>query len=627
MAGDTTRRRIRVRPGSAALLPRARAARWHRRRSREFEDGSSADPPPARGDAAAQGIARGGRAADVPEPRERLHRGPARAGAPPGRGARRAGRRPPGHHRRHPRRPDAGRGDRRAGLVAERRQARLAVPGPRLPHEPPRDHPGHAPLPGERAGQGRRPGDGRADRRRVRGGDVRRHRRDARAPDRGRGDREGPRAAHRRDLGGAAAYPRGDGRLAGVRRLHLARRADLQALRGRQRARGQPGAVPPRARGLGDRLQDRRRDRAGGRHRPRRPRAPPGGGTARPGRGGGRRPHAAPRAGTARDGGRTARRRRRRPGRGGRGAAGNGRPRDGTAGGHHAPPPRAGPVRPGGVRTRLPLGRARRGRGGRAGGAGLRGRRLGHRVRLAGVETRVDPRPGAGGRGADGADRPGEHPHRRPGDGEDAYPTRSAHACAGETPAPAPRRADRPRGQADAGGDRARRGDAPPHPGAAPGRQGRARRGQPARRRPRGGRRGLDARRPARQPAGEGGRRGLPPPARRRPRPAAERRGGGRAGRPAAGGALPGHPAHAHLPPGGRLGDRRQRESDQRRAAAPLQRRHPGLLLPRGGGPSGGRGDRSRGRRPAAPRALRPRHGRQSRCWPRCTAATPGSGR
>ena len=53
----------------------------------------------------------------------------------------RPGRRPAGHRRRHAGRPDPRRGDRRARLVAERPQARLAVPGGRLPH----GAAGHAP--------------------------------------------------------------------------------------------------------------------------------------------------------------------------------------------------------------------------------------------------------------------------------------------------------------------------------------------------------------------------------------------------------------------------------------------------------------------------------------------------
>ena len=97
---------------------------------------------------------------------------------------------------------------------------------------------GDAPLPRQRAGQGDRPGDGRADRRRLRGGDLRRHRGDARAADRGAGHRQGAGGADRRDLGGAAAHPRGDDGAAGLRGLHLAGGAHLQALRRRQRAGG-----------------------------------------------------------------------------------------------------------------------------------------------------------------------------------------------------------------------------------------------------------------------------------------------------------------------------------------------------------------------------------------------------
>ena len=59
-----------------------------------------------------------------------------------------------------------------------------------------------------------------------------------------------------------------------------------------------PGAVPAGPRGLGHRLQDRRQDRPGGRHRPRRPRAAPGRGAARPGAGGRRGAHPAARSRT-----------------------------------------------------------------------------------------------------------------------------------------------------------------------------------------------------------------------------------------------------------------------------------------------------------------------------------------
>ena len=108
-----------------------------------------------------------------------------------------------------------------------------------------------------------------------------RHRRGPGAADRGAGDRAGARRAHRRDLGRAAPHPRGDGRAAGLRRLHLAGGAHLQAF-GDDSARViSPGAVPAGARGLGHRLQDGRQDRPGGRHRPRRARAAAGRGLAR----------------------------------------------------------------------------------------------------------------------------------------------------------------------------------------------------------------------------------------------------------------------------------------------------------------------------------------------------------
>ena len=101
---------------------------------------------------------------------------------------------------------------------------------------------------------------------------------------------------------------------------------------------------------------------------------------------------------------------------------------------------------------------------------------------------------------------PVSHPDGRAGHGQDAHPARHPHARARQAAAPPARRPDGPRRQADAGGDRAAGGDAPPHPGAAPGGQGGAWPGPPARRRPRRGRRGEHARRPAGQPARQGGR-------------------------------------------------------------------------------------------------------------------------
>ena len=149
-----------------------------------------------------------------------------------------------------------GRGHRRPRLVAQRPQARLAVPGRRLPHHPPGHPAGHEALPRLRPGQGDRPGQRRPHRRRLRRGDLRRHRRDPGPADRGAGHRPGAGRTDRRHLGRAAPHPRGDGRAAGLRPLHLAGRAHLQALRRRQRpghhARS-PTAWPARSGGSASR--------------------------------------------------------------------------------------------------------------------------------------------------------------------------------------------------------------------------------------------------------------------------------------------------------------------------------------------------------------------------------------
>ena len=123
------------------------------------------------------------------------------------------------------------------------------------------------------------------------------------APDRGAGDRAGAGRADRRDLGRAAPHPRGDGGPPGLRRLHLAGGAHLQALRRRQRAGDRPRAVPAGPRGLGHRLQDGRQDRPGGRDRPGRPGTAAGRGAPRPRAGRRRGPHPAARARPGRPGG------------------------------------------------------------------------------------------------------------------------------------------------------------------------------------------------------------------------------------------------------------------------------------------------------------------------------------
>jgi exodeoxyribonuclease V alpha subunit len=151
-----------------------------------------------------------------------------------------------------------------------------------------------------------------------------------------------------------------------------------------------------------------------------------------------------------------------------------------------------------------------------AGRLGLRGRRLGGRLRLARRAAPADPGLGAGGGGPDGLVLAGLGPDRRAGTGKTH--TLRAGPAAGQGQAAAVRagRADRAGGQAHAGGDGVARRHAAPGAGAAAGRAGRAQPGPPPRGGPGGGRRGQHARRPPGQPARQGGRaRGPPAPGRR----------------------------------------------------------------------------------------------------------------
>ena len=259
------------------------------------------------------------------------------------------------------------------------------------------------------------------------GGDLRRHRRRPGAPDRGAGDRPDPGRSDRRHLGRAAPHPRGDGGPAGLRHLDLAGGAHLQAVRRRQRAGDRPGAVPPGPRGLGHRLQDGRQDRPGGRHRPRRPRAAPG---RRAARAWGRPPTRATRC-CRRQTSSSRRPRcsgpRRQPI--DRGDHGPRRDRRAGRGDHRwrrgrraqrllalAPFARA----ESGLASRLQALHAAAGR--TAARPGLRRRRLGRRLRLAGRAPRPAAGPRAGGGGADGADLARRDPHRRAGHGQDPHP-------------------------------------------------------------------------------------------------------------------------------------------------------------------------------------------------------------
>ena len=117
----------------------------------------------------------------------------------------------------------------------------------------------------------------------------------------------------------------------------------------------------------------------------------------------------------------------------------------------------------------------------------LRSNRLARRVRLAGRPPRPDPRSRAGGGRPDGADVARVDPDRRAWHGQDAHAAGGPDAGSGEGAALPARGADRPRGQADGGGDGAALGDAPSRAGAAARRQGRPGRRQPAGRRPGGG--------------------------------------------------------------------------------------------------------------------------------------------
>ena len=171
----------------------------------------------------------------------------------------------------------AGRGEPAADRpVGQSSQVRQAVPGGLLHDRAARDDPGDPPLPRVRDDQGDRADDGRADGRPFRHRDPDHHRRATRAAD--RGARAGPETdpADRRCVGGAEGDQGSDGVPVRCRGLHVAGGADLQDLR-RQFDLGRPRrALPARVRGVGDRLQDRGHDRAGGRDPARQPAADQG---------------------------------------------------------------------------------------------------------------------------------------------------------------------------------------------------------------------------------------------------------------------------------------------------------------------------------------------------------------
>ena len=183
-------------------------------------------------------------------------------------------------------------------LVAQRPQARLAVQGARLPHHPPGHAPGDEALP-RLAGWSR--GSGRSMAGRIVDAfgeatfDVI--------------DDDPERLTEVPGIGPVRA-----GRIAAtwVEQRHI--REVMAALQGYGVSTSlavriykrfgddsgpghRPGAVPPGPRGLGHRLQDRRQDRPGGRHRRRRARAAAGRGAARARAGRRRGPHPAARGG------------------------------------------------------------------------------------------------------------------------------------------------------------------------------------------------------------------------------------------------------------------------------------------------------------------------------------------
>ena len=188
------------------------------------------------------------------------------------------------------------------------------------------------------------------------------------------------------------------------------------------------GAVPPGPRGLGHRLQDRRQDRPGRRHRAGRARAAPGRACCT-------------RSGQAADEGHTLLPEADLRRAGGRRCSGpSARPVDAAVDGAARRPAtlvaahagratsraaRAGAVRAGRVRAWPPAcRRSRPRRPRRASGAIFGGGRLGGGLRLAGRAPRPDARARAGGGGADGADLAGLDPDRRAGHGQDPHAAR-----------------------------------------------------------------------------------------------------------------------------------------------------------------------------------------------------------
>jgi Holliday junction resolvasome RuvABC DNA-binding subunit len=137
---------------------------------------------------------------------------------------------------------------------------------------------------------------------------------------------------------------------------------------------------------------------------------------------------------------------------------------------------------------------------------------------------RARARAGAGGQAR--ADPEGRGAHRRPRLRQELHRPLGGGAARRRRGEGGARRADRPRRQAPGRADRRRGRHRAPAAGAQARRRRGLRPGPPAGRRPRGRRRGLDARRPAGEQAGQGGRPGRPPApgGRRGPAPSASAR-------------------------------------------------------------------------------------------------------
>ena len=395
------------------------------------------------GIAGAGGVGRGGSGGDVGadhvrQPRDRLHRGP--GGSRAGRGS--------GHRGGVAAGRPAGGDVAAAGPVGSASAVRPAVPGGGLHHRAAGHGAGDPAVSGLGVDQGDRSAAGRADRGPLRGRCANCDR--GAAGPAGRGAQPGPEAdpADHRGLGAAEGDQGGDGLSAGGRDLHLAGRADLQAVRRRLDRRGAGRALPAGVGGVGHRIQDRRHDRERGRNSARQSAADQGGAAVRTVRGDRAGALFPARTGTARPGGgdpagdggagqRVPRRARRRARRG---------PRD---------RPRLGRTDRGDLPTALPSGRGLAGRAAAGAGncrcrppAGLRRRGLGRRAGLAAGSHRRRAGARAAGGGAAGVDREGRRPHRRPGVRQEFHGALDHHSGRGQGREDRAGRADRPGGQA-----------------------------------------------------------------------------------------------------------------------------------------------------------------------------------